>query len=139
MEPLQRLNPMHPTNGWPVPITSWENTMRQAAVITFLIVTLCSGIAWGIGYTVFLRPQVEPQYNTIDGDGGTSVQVLNPGDTPAYPATFRTIVCRPPVFSIYSSDPARRKETWEDSEGTATAQDITDACGPLWNYSNPSM
>lgn len=110
----------------------------KVTVLTLVLLALCAGLCWGIGYTVFTRDLVSPMYTTIDGTGGTTVQVLNPGDTPAYPATFRTLVCRPPAFSIYSSNPSRRKETWEDTAGTATANDITDACGPLWNSNNAS-
>lgn len=112
--------------------------MKMTSITLIIVLTMCIGSACAIGYTVFLRDLVEPQYNTIEGDGGTAIQILNPGDTPAYPATFRTVVCRPPNFSIYSTANSNRLEVWEDSVGTATAEDITTACEPLWNRSNPS-
>jgi hypothetical protein len=107
-------------------------------ILALLFVIAVSGTGFAIGYTVFLRDQVEPMYNTIEGDGGTAIQVLNPGDTPSYPATFRTVVCIPPNFSIYSAAQANRLEVWEDSAGVATAEDITTACEPLWNRNNSS-
>lgn len=118
---------------WPMPDTARENAMRKA-IIAALLICLLTGTAYGIGYTVFVRQQVIPQYTQV-GD----IQVLNPGETPAYPSTFRTMVCRPASFSIYSADEADRKEVWEDYNGTATDTDITGACGPIWNYNNPSQ
>lgn len=119
-----------------MPIAPRENAMRKT--ITTAILAACifivTGSAYGIGYTVFIRNQVIPMFNQV-GD----IQVLNPGDTPVYPATFRTVVCRPANFSIYSADETDRKEVWEDYAGTATDNDITEACGPLWNYNNPSQ
>jgi hypothetical protein len=105
----------------------------RATIITIILSALLAATCWGIGYTVFIRDQVIPEFNTI----GTT-QVLNPGDTPAYPATFRTLVCRPDGFSIYTSSAALRSEVWEDTAGTATEQQLVDTCPTLWNYSNPS-
>jgi len=108
--------------------------MRQTAVI--MLVACCllvAGTCYGIGYTVFLRDHVDPMYTQV-GD----LLVLNPGDTPAYPATFRTMVCRPPNFSIYSSATENRLEVWEDYDGVALADDIVWACGPIYNPLNPT-
>jgi hypothetical protein len=117
-----------------VSIASRENAMRKTIILTlFLVSTLYSGVCFAIGYTVFVRLQVQPIYNQV-GD----IQILNPGESPVYPATFRTVVCRPANFSIYSTSETNRKEVWEDYEGAATADEIQTACGPLWNRSNPS-
>lgn len=112
---------------------------KKFFTLTIVLLTVIpAGICWGIGYTVFTRDFVVPQWLEITGLGGSVIMVKNPGETPVYPSTFRTVVCRPETFSIYSSTAANRMEVWEDSAGSATADDILNACGPLWNYSNPS-
>jgi hypothetical protein len=113
--------------------------MRKTITLLLTIVlTLCAAWAYAIGYTVFTRDMVTPQWEQIIGLGGMVIMVQNPGATPAYPATFRTVVCRPATFSVYSNYSANRAEVWEDYAGAATAEDIAAACSPIWNPLNPS-
>jgi hypothetical protein len=79
------------------------------------------------GFTIYKRDYVSPQYK--------SPGVLNPGTTPAYPATFGGLVCRPRNFSLYTPGPYEngRLEVWWDSAGTAEITDVSTICGTKEN------
>ncbi len=111
------------------------NNLTRSALVCLIILLPVS--AFGIGYTVFVRETVYPIWLTLTGSNG-SIDVLNPGETPIYPPTFRTKICHSQPFSIYSSAIGRRTEVWEDYKGTATMQDIKNAC-PDWLFSNSSL
>lgn len=74
-------------------------------------------------YTVFTRQQVEPQWIVVNEAVGTSSR-LNPGPQPNYPATFLRLIVRCKDFDLYSDNPIRRQELWEDLSGVATDGEI---------------
>ena len=79
------------------------------------------------GFSIFQRDQVIPKYLTLT-DGTGSLEYINPGATPDYPATFGVKLCYSSPFSLYSASPAERLEVWQDSLGTATVADVLSVC-----------
>ena len=68
-----------------------------------------------MGYIIFVRAQVEPQYF---GSGA-----INPGPAPDYPAGS-ALVYSPSDLNIYSANSADRLELLSSPEGTASGPEI---------------
>lgn len=82
------------------------------------------------GFTVFQRQQVAPKFITITDTTGT-MEFLNPGPPPQYPATFGAKLCYSSPFNLYSNYDNQRLEVWQDAAGTATVQQVLTVCPQL--------
>lgn len=96
-------------------------------LLSLILLTLSTCEPVFAGYTVFVRDQVIPA--TIMVQRGATLQARrNPGVAPAYPITFKRVICKSAAFSIYSTAADRRTEVWEDAAGTATDAQVLAAC-----------
>lgn len=69
------------------------------------------------GFEIFVRPQVTPQYITVNGAYGAKEQRLNPGPAVNAPGV---LIFRPANFSPYSTATANRSELRRTPTGSAT-------------------
>lgn len=85
-------------------------------LLALVLLALASCQPCHAGYTVVVRDQVSPKYITVMRPDGLKT-VDNPGPVPSYPPTVQRLIYRPSDFDLYSADPVKRSELWEDGYG----------------------